>query len=251
MRTSGDKMKNREIGTAALAFCLGLFCTGAAPAEDVKFRTGDGCLIAASYRAPAKGKRVFVNIHGLGSNRGEWGAFEKFLKTRGYGWLSLDLRGHGQSLECAGKKADYRVFGAGEWNAAVNDIAAARDYLKARKVPSSKTVLCGASIGANLALKAAAERGPAPAEVVMLSPGLVYAGVGIEEYFNGPLAFPLFLAASPDDPYAWQSSLRLFEAAGTQKLKAAFRQGFSGHGVGMFSGAGASLMGEIVDITPK
>ncbi|MCX5785582.1 MAG: alpha/beta fold hydrolase [Elusimicrobia bacterium] len=228
----------------------------------MKFKTSDGCLIAASYGAPAKGKLVFVNIHGLGSNKGEWGAFEKILKARSAGWLSLDLRGHGQSLECAGIKADYRAFGPGDWNAAAKDIAAAVDWLKKRKIPASRTALCGASVGANLALKAAVDHSLKPAAVIMLSPGLVYAGVGIEEYFLRPLPFSLLLAASPDDYYAWQSSMRLFEEARIQKLpasskqpaghsapahseKAVFRQGVSGHGVNMFSGAGAPLMEEI------
>jgi len=228
-----------------LFLCFCLFCPALARGEDVKFKTDDGCLIAASYSAPAKGKPVFVNIHGLGSNRGEWGPFEKFLKARGAGWLSLDMRGHGQSLKCAGKKADYRAFGARNWNAAAKDITAAIGYLKKRKIPVSRIALCGASIGANLALKAAVDHHVKPAAVIMLSPGLVYAGVGIEEYFSKPLPFPLFLAAAPDDPYAWQSSIRLLEAAGARKLKAAFRQGISGHGVNMFSGAGASLMEKV------
>ena len=222
-----------------------LFCLTAARGEEVKFKTGDGCLIAASYTAPARGKLVFVNIHGLGSNRGEWGDFEKVLKARKAGWLSLDLRGHGQSLECAGTKADYKAFGPADWTAAAKDIAAAVGWLKKRKIPASGTVLCGASVGANLALKAAIDYSFKPAAVIMLSPGFVYAGVAIEEYFLRPLPFPLLLAASPDDPYAWQSSMRLFEEArenSDQKLKVTFRQGVSGHGVNMFSGAGAPLM---------
>jgi len=224
--------------------------------ETLALKTADGCLIAASYGAPAKGNPVFINVHGLGSGKGEWGPFEKLLKTRGLGWLTLDLRGHGQSLECAGKKTDYRTFGAGDWNAAAKDIVAAVSWLKKRKIPASNIVLCGASVGANLVLKAAVDYSLKPAAVIMLSPGLVYAGVGIEEYFHRSLPFALLLAASPDDSYAWQSSLRLFEAANAQKLpakepggsddggKITFRQGVSGHGVNMFSGAGATLMEE-------
>ena len=126
------------------------------------------------------------------------------------------------------------MVGAGDWNAAAKDIVAAVSYLKKRKIPASNTVLCGASVGANLVLKAAVDYSLKPAAVIMLSPGLVYAGVGIEEYVHRPLPFALLLAASPDDSYAWQSSLRFVEAAGAAGGKAAFLQGFSGHGVNMF-----------------
>ena len=255
--------------TPVLCICVCLFCLTFARAEEIKFKTSDGCSISASYGAPAGGKLVFVNVHGLGSGKGEWAPFEKLLKMRGLGWLSLDLRGHGQNLSCEGQGTDYRTFSAGDWNAASKDIAAAVFWLKKRRISASNIVLCGASVGANLVLKAAAENFLKPAGVIMLSPGLTYAGVGIEEYFHRPLPFPLLLAASPDDNYAWQSSLRLVETAreagksvgktietaySTGVLAApspavrwgvSFRQGVSGHGVNMFSGSGEPLMEEL------
>ncbi|HAH31621.1 MAG TPA: hypothetical protein DCL44_04840 [Elusimicrobia bacterium] len=250
------ELKHRQLLRKIFFAALLITATGSLKAvESVRFKTADDCLVAASYQAPARGGMVFVNVHGLGSNKGEWAPFEKVLKARGVGWLTLDLRGHGQSVECAGKKADYRFFSAEAWNSAAKDIVAASGYLKKRKIPASRTALCGASVGANLVLKAAVDHSLKPAAVIMLSPGLIYAGVGIEEYFTRPGPFPLLLVASPDDSYAWQSSKRLFEAANSQKLSAKqasvtggeviFRQGVSGHGVNMFSGSGKHLMEEI------
>ena len=61
--------------------------------------------------------------------------------------------------------------------------------------PQERLVLCGASIGANLSLKAAAE-GLRPAGIVLLSPGLSYAGIEAGAYLEESGAIPLLLAAS-------------------------------------------------------
>jgi len=52
-------------------------------------------VLEAVYQAASSGAYVFVNSHGLGSGRTEWRVLEDRLKKKGYGYLSLDLRGHG------------------------------------------------------------------------------------------------------------------------------------------------------------
>lgn len=211
--------------TAALAL------PASAQQAAVGFDTADGCRIEAFYSAPAKGAYTFINVHGLGSDKNEWGGFQSALKEKGYGWLSLDLRGHGGSLLCGGKKADYRAFTRADWAAASRDIEAAAGWLKKNKV--SKIIFCGASVGANLALKAAAEGKVKPAGVVLLSPGLDYAGIKAELYLaKAPKR--LFFAAASDDAYAWQSAAALSALAGRYSLSAAAIDGGSGHGVNMF-----------------
>ncbi|MDD2805153.1 MAG: alpha/beta fold hydrolase [Elusimicrobiales bacterium] len=180
---------------------------------------------------PASGALVFVNVHGLGSDKNEWGGFQKDLAARGYGWLSIDLRGHGGSRSCGGKKADYRTFTKADWAAASRDIEAAAGWLKKKKI--SKMVFCGASVGANLALKAAAEGTVKPAAVVLLSPGLDYAGVK-PEFYLAKAPKRLLFAAAEDDPYAWQSAAALSRLAARSGLSASAVDGGSGHGVNMF-----------------
>ncbi|OGS54915.1 MAG: hypothetical protein A3J79_10245 [Elusimicrobia bacterium RIFOXYB2_FULL_62_6] len=213
----------------------------------VVIKTPDGCALEAFFLAPSSGSFVFINSHGLGSDKNEWRAFDAALGKAGLGYLSLDLRGHGSSLKCGGKRTDYRNFTAEGWQLLSRDIKAAAAFLKTRKIPARKLVLCGASIGANLSVKAASE-GTAPAGLVLLSPGRAYAGVTIgDDFFAGHKA-RFFIAAAPDDPYAWQSSRYLAALLPKDKeLRGIFRAGPSGHGVNMFSAPGSSLIGDILE----
>jgi len=214
--------------------------------KPVRFKTPDGCALEAFYQPASSGAYVFVNIHGMGSSGGEWAVLEAGLRKRGYGYLSIDLRGHGESLECAGKPVGYKTFSPVQWAGLSADIRAAADFLKGRKVPSSRLVLCGASIGANLSLKTAAE-GLRPAGIVLLSPGMSYAGIEAEVFLDGLGAIPLLLAASEDDPYAWDSAGVLVARAKSQNIPAVFRAGPGGHGANMLSETRPELLNYILD----
>lgn len=232
----------------ALLFALLAFCPAAelrAGETTVRFRTADGCRLEAFYLQPSDGSLVFVNSHGLGSDKNEWRSFDTALGKAGFGYLSLDLRGHGGSLKCGGKIADYRKFGPADWPLVSKDIRAAVAFLKTKKVQPRRIVLCGASIGASLSVKAASE-GPAPAGLVLLSPGLAYAGINVADFFPAAPGPRFFAAAAPDDDYAWQSSLQLAELAGGRKINFVFKAGPAGHGVRMFDAPGSTLIGDIL-----
>lgn len=215
-------------------------------AQTINFTSSDGCKLEAFYQAPSTGGYVFINAHGLGSNKEEWGVFQGALEKRGQGYLSLDLRGHGASRTCAGAgaAADYRTFTKADWGAVYRDIEAGAAWLKKKGVPAKRTVFCGASVGANLALKAAAQGRLKPAAVVLLSPGLDYAGVTTENNLTAKQPFKVLIAASPDDPYAWQSRAWLEKAARASGLSVTLMAGKSGHGVNMFT---PELMTAIID----
>jgi alpha-beta hydrolase superfamily lysophospholipase len=202
--------------------------------KTVHFSSVDGCRIEAFYLAPSSGAPVFVNVHGLGSDKNEWGSFQTQLKAAGYGYLSLDLRGHGGSLTCGGKKMHYTRLDEAGWNAASRDIEAAAAWLGKRGIKAERLVFCGASVGANLVLKAAAEGDAKPAAVVLLSPGLSYAGVRIDGYFTAPRTFRVLSAASRPDGYAWESVATLNRAAAAKGLQTYALEAYSGHGVDMF-----------------
>ena len=206
----------------------------AAQQRTVTFSSVDGCKIEAFYLAPSSGALVFVNAHGLGSDKGEWGSFQKQLKAGGYGYLSLDLRGHGGSTVCGGKKIHYTSLDEAGWNAAAKDIEAAAGWLTRRGIKAERLVFCGASIGANLSLKAAAEGQLKPAALVLLSPGISYAGVRTPENFTAPRAFRALVVAARNDGYAWESAAALNRAAAAKGLPVYALEGRAGHGVDMF-----------------
>ena len=229
-----------------LASLLALSSTPARAGEvTVNLTSSDGCELEAFYLAPSSGGYVFVNAHGLGSNKNEWASFQDALEERGQGYLSIDLRGHGASLTCGGAAADYKTFTKADWSKVYLDIEAGAAWLKRKGVPAKKMIFCGASIGANLALKAAVLGKLKPAAVVLLSSGLNYAGVTTENYLGVKQPFRLLIAASQDDPYAWQSGARLAKAAHNKGLAVNLLEGKSGHGVNMFKAP--ELMTDIID----
>lgn len=207
----------------------------AAQQQLVNFNTKDGCGVEAFYLAPSSGNFIFINAHGLGSGKEEWGSFQAALAERGYGYLSLDLRGHGGSLACGGKAADYRKFSKADWASASRDIEAGALWLK--KKGYNKIIFCGASVGANLSVKAAAEGSVKPAALALLSPGLDYAGIKPEAYLKGAPRNILIVAAQ-EDAYAWRSALALHAAARDRGLSPASIDGGLGHGVNMFKSSG-------------
>lgn len=235
----------------ALLFCAVLLpaCSAARAGQvTVHFKTSDGCRIEAFYLAPSSGAYVLINAHGLGSDKNEWAPFQEALKKRGLGYLSLDLRGQGKSLSCRGKAVDYRRFTLSDWAAASRDIEAAAAWLKKKGFPDRRLVFCGASVGANLSLKAAAEGRIKPRALILLSPGMEYAGIRAENYLaRAPK--DVLLAASEDDPYAWQSVVLMSEMAGKYGLRLSAIDGGGGHGVNMFRTPG--VIDKILDWLPR
>ena len=217
--------------TAALL--IPAFCAAAPAQKTVKINTPDGCKLEAFYLAPSSGGYIFINAHGLGSDKNEWAGFQAELEKAGFGYLSLDLRGHGASRSCGGKKADHRAFTREKWGAVYRDIQAGAAWARKKGIGGGRLVFCGASVGANLAFKAAMEGPVKPAALVLLSPGLEYAGVNIEAYVVSPRAFRLLAVAAPGDEYAWRSSHLIVEESLKRSLNAAFVHGGSGHGTSM------------------
>lgn len=219
----------RAVTGPLLLWALLLGLPGRAAAERVDFKTADGVPIAADWRAPRRGQPVFVLLHGLGAGRGEWKAFAARAAALGWGTLAVDMRGHGDS-----GGPPYTSFqGPKDWTAVESDVQAAVEWLASvRHVARERVVLGGASIGANLALRAAGDRARIRF-VMLLSPGWNYQGVTLPDAVAS-YPKPIVFAAAADDLYAFKSSqeaMRIAKSPGTVFLRAA-----KGHGVRMLEG---------------
>ncbi len=219
---------------------FGAFAAGATP-QEVQFLTSDGVRISGVFCPPATSKKkTFILLHGLGSGKGEWQKFAALLQKAGYGYLLYDARGHGQSTETADKKhISYESFGrprpGSGWSKMVQDLGAAVAFLgKTKKILPASIGLGGASLGANVCLVYAAEVKEIN-PVLLLSPGMEYAGLRADTVITSYQRRPLILAASARDPYAYESSQFLYRTLqGNQQ--AVFLTAPSGHGVEMFDG---------------
>lgn len=158
----------------------------------VALRAADGVAIAATvYEASASPAPAVVLVHMLTRTKEDWRPFAERLQAAGITALAFDLRGHGQS---EGSAAPVPAMAL--------DVRAAVSWLAAHpEVSAGGVAIVGASLGASLALLAAADA-PAVRGVALLSPASDYRGVRIEAAAKKYGSRPLLLVASSDDPYA-------------------------------------------------
>ena len=223
-----------------LAFILAIaFASPAfAGTQRVTIRTDDGVSLAATWYEPGTRQApAVILVHMLHRTRHDWDSVASRLSSEGIGALAIDLRGHGESTGGeAGEASDY--------SALVKDVTAARRYLAARAdVQQSHVGIAGASIGANLAVLAAAADASV-ASLALLSPSLDYRGLRVEAAMKKYGARPALLIASDEDAYAVRSAKDLQKAGGgTRELLVLSH---AGHGTIMLS-RDADLARTLVD----
>lgn len=236
----------KQFFLAMFLVSLGGFVRGGEPFDVAvdSARPGDPLILQGEYTAPtSSGAPVLVMLHGLGSSRGEWAPLIQRTTKRGWGALAYDLRGHGRSRgTIGGRTVNFEEPANGRspafWQNFPNDLEKVAAALEKKTgTTRAKMILVGASLGANTALNAAV-RLPGVGGVVLLSPGLDYAGILTE----GPMAAlsaPTLMIAAQPDLYAYTSCERLKSLVPTDTLTwKPLAQGTpqGAHGVQLFDG---------------
>jgi pimeloyl-ACP methyl ester carboxylesterase len=163
-------------------------------------------------------------LHMPTRSRADWHGMAQQLASRGVGVLAIDLRGHGES-------APGPSGGPAEPGQALKDVQAALAWLGHRPdgLPGRLGIV-GASLGANLAIVAAASN-PAVRALVLLSATLDFRGVRTEAALRKYGDRAALLIASQEDGYAARSA-RDLAAAGTGTRDLRVLDG-AGHGTVM------------------
>jgi len=208
--------------------------------QSVSFLTDDGVLIVGTYYSPSPSHQTaptnaIILLHMLGRDRNDWNTFASTLSNRssGFAVLSIDLRGHGESINQNGKTISFQLFSPTDFNKMVLDVKAAKHFLVTQKnINPTNLAIVGASIGANVGLKYAA-LDPSIKAVVLLSPGLNYKGVttsdSIRKYIN-----PVYIATAGKDSIAGSDPQTLCSVINCgDRLKV--YQDSNSHGTDMFS----------------
>ncbi|OGR96266.1 MAG: hypothetical protein A2016_11670 [Elusimicrobia bacterium GWF2_62_30] len=161
--------------------CAALFALApAAGAEQLEERitltTEDGWNLNARYLKAAGDAPTVVMVHTQKSDLTEWENWFKPMKRYGFGYLAMDLRGHGNSFVMPdGSTTSWKAFAISgsdnEYNRMLRDVDAALAYLSTNSVTNDKIVLAGSVLGANLAIKEAAINQDI-SMVIALSPAL-------------------------------------------------------------------------------
>jgi dienelactone hydrolase len=221
------------VAVVALASLTG----SALAAETVSLRAADGTVLAAVWHQPSQPAPAVLLVHMLSRSHHEWDSTAQALSAAGFAVLALDLRGHGGS---SGSFADGLA-------SMQQDVQAALDWLKARPdVLSGKIGIAGASLGASLAVIAAASDG-AVRSVALLSPGGEYRGVRCEASMRrfADRGGAAMLVAATGDPYALRTA-RQFSSMGSGPRDLRVVDGTSAHGTRLLD-ASPGLLPSLVD----
>ena len=194
--------------------------------KDIILTTSDGIQLAARLYAPESlnsDTAVLILLHEAYRDRSSWDGFRIAALENGYAVITLDLRGHGQS-------GGDLVFD----EAMDHDIDVVLDWISASPdLNVDRVAIAGASVGANLALRAGA-RHPQIKSLVLLSPGMMYWEIAIDSAILDYDRRPLLLVASEGDAYSATSVQRLNEIGrGYDKLVI---YPSAGHGTEMIRG---------------
>ena len=208
--------------------------------ERVEFTATDGAKIVGDYY-DASGDRFVILLHMMPADRRSWKVVADDLQARGISSLAIDLRGHGEST---GGPEGYKAFTDAEQQKSALDVRAAWQWLETRGAQATHTMLAGASIGANLALRHLSEHSTMVG-AVLLSPGLDYHGVTTEDAVqNLAVHQHVLIAVSEEDEYAFLSSKKLHQLNGSI-VELVEREGL-GHGTHMLEKS-MELFQEVTD----
>lgn len=217
---------------------LGAVPAPAASQQSVSFRTEDGLTLAGTLYLPGRTAPAVLLLHMQTRSREDWQALGTRLADAGLVALAIDFRGHGASdhAPAADRAKEHAGFQL--------DIKAARAFLASRPdVSAGRVGLAGASIGANLAVLAAAGD-PSVRTLALLSAGLDYRGLRTEAALNRYGARPALLAASQEDNYAMISMRRLSGQGTGMREQLVLNE--AGHGTVMLSRQ-PDILGTLVD----
>lgn len=220
----------------------GVGCGRAFMIETVRFTTSDGVEIVGDYTGAGAGAPAVLLLHMMPADRTSWRPFAEKLAQAGFGSLAIDFRGHGESTKQGDVRLNYKQFTDADHQASIHDVEAAIAFLESRG--AVKIAISGASIGANLTLQYLTEHPEVPA-VILLSPGANYRGIKTEPFMRALASHQrVFLAASRDDEYSFETIQTLAAAKQVGVTKAEF-DGL-GHGTTMFVKK-PELMDEVIE----
>lgn len=202
--------------------------------ERVVIPTEDGVEIVGAWLPVVAPCAVAVLLHMMPATKESFLLLQGRLAEAHIASLAIDLRGHGESTKGReGVRLDYQDFADSGHQESARDVTAATAWvLKKTGFRHDHVVLCGASLGANLALAYAAAHPDIPA-IAALSPGLIYRGIAATPAATSLLRTQnLLLIASDEDSYSADSIEKLAERC-LAKTKA-IRLQDAGHGTTMW-----------------
>jgi dienelactone hydrolase len=218
----------RALQFATLFVIVAANAMAAAP-QEISVRTDDGVVIAGALYLPGRPGPGVVLLHALSRTHEDWSAVAPRLADAGFVVLAIDLRGHGAS----GPLPDGTTLD--DLTPMLADVRAARAFLASRReVVPGRIGIAGASIGANLAVLAAAAD-PTVRSLALLSPGIDYRSLRPEAAIKKYGDRPALIIASQEDNYATSSARQLAVAGPGIGIRDLRILNGAGHGTAMLA----------------
>ncbi len=210
-----------------------------AESRAVAFAARDGVTVTGVLFVPDRRPApAVILLPMLGRTFVDWDATATRLAEAGVAALAIDFRRNGSG------KPGPTGADSGDRTDLVNDVDGARLFLAARAdILPDRIGIAGASIGANVAVLAAAAD-PTIRSLALLSASLDYRGLRIEPAMRTYGSRPALVLASDEDPYAVRSAHALV-ALGDGPRDLRLLSG-AGHGTVMLSRQ-PDLIGVLVD----
>jgi len=192
------------------------------------FTTEDGWDLHGDLYLGSADKPYLVLVHGMNEDRKAYRTFAGELHAKGYGIVSYDSRGFGQSKVKNGTSIE--AISKEEIRKGGLDVKAAIGALESRGLTSKGVILVGASVGANI-VAVYAVNDSRVIDIVLLSPGEDYQGVrpfnAISKYSGG-----ILFVAFKGDGVAYESCTMFYTNATKAREKNFFYKDGLYHGTG-------------------
>ena len=166
--------------------------------EKIILNTDDGVEIVGDYYPVVGSKFAGILLHMMPATRKSYTEVSRVLNEAGWSVLSIDLRGHGESINSSRGKLNYEKFTDKEHQGSIFDISSASNFLKSKGFAVDSQFLIGASIGANLSLKFLSENKDIKT-AILISPGLNYKGILTEPLMSNEISNKVLLVSSTGD----------------------------------------------------
>ena len=182
-----------------------------------KLTTEDNLSISYIYNKVNSDKAV-VLLHMLNRNKNDWNTFALKLNQNNFSTLAIDLRGHGES------DGDWESFSEEGFNNMILDVKSAKEFLDQENY--SEVYIVGGSIGANIALRYAANDSSIK-KVVLLSPSVIYRGITTLDILNDYKG-KMLIATGSRDIQSYEGSQQLNQLFEGKKELLVYNTGIHG-----------------------
>lgn len=195
-----------------LVFFIFPFCSAFAEQGKVKYKTKpfeyettDGMLIKGSVIYPKVKLTKYpfiVFLHSIGTNSNSWGDIPTSFLSKGFAVVTIDMRGHGESIyDNAFKRKSRIYFNNKVYSKFPSDISFILHNLvkENKKLDGTHYGFIGVDLGANVSILASEKLMPKPMFFVLVSPSLNFKGLYTPVKYANLGAIPTLVFVSESD----------------------------------------------------